>query len=111
MSEVAQDADAVVEADEDRALLRNGFAVIHRHAAGAEREAAAVDPDHHRQLRARCRILTRPDVEIEAVLAGRLLAEIVVEIVPAQHLDALARQTIGVIIALPRLVLLRRAPA
>ena len=43
-----------------------------------------------------------PDVHVEAVFAGRLLAEVVVDVVRSQHLDALGHLAIGVVDALPR---------
>ena len=66
--EEAKAAQAVVEAHEDEAAPRELRAVVHGRRAAAVDEAAAVDPHHHRQLR-RGRLLGRPDVEVQAVLA------------------------------------------
>ena len=49
MREEAEDAEAVVERDDDDALAGEGLAVVPRLGAGAGLEAAAVDPHHHRQ--------------------------------------------------------------
>ena len=68
MREEAEAAEAIVEAHEDDAAPREVRAVVDGRRAAAVDEAAAVDPDHHRQLR-RGRLLGRPDVEVEAVLA------------------------------------------
>ena len=49
-------------------LRAKAVAVVAGLGAGAGLEAAAVDPDHHRQAFAG-RLRRRPDVEVEAVLA------------------------------------------
>src|SRR5690606_40977582 len=61
-------ADAIRDADEDDALLRELRAVIGGRSRRARGEAAAVDPHHDRQALVRAP-RRRPDVEIEAVLA------------------------------------------
>ena len=111
MREEAQRADAVVEIDEDDALFGEVFAAVHRHPAGAEGEAAAVDVDDHRQLCSGLRGPARPHVEVEAILARRLLAEIMIDVMASQHLDAFRGLAVGVIDALPWRDRLRLAPA
>ncbi len=111
MRHIAERADPVVEADEDHAFLGDVFAAVHRHPAGAEREAAAVDPDDHGQAGAEFGVAARPDVQIQAVLAGRFFPEIMIEVVAAQNLNAFGGHAVGVIDALPGLDRLRLAPA
>ncbi len=67
MRQEAEGADAVVEGDDDHALLGQGVAVADRHVAAAFVVGAAIDPEHHRKLLAG---LGRrgPDVQVEAVL-------------------------------------------
>src|SRR5215204_3252827 len=65
-------AEPVVEGDDDRALRGEILAVVPLQAAGAAGEPAAVDPQHHRTPIA-LTIGAGPDVEREAVLAGRWL--------------------------------------
>ena len=65
-----EDAQPVVDRDDDDALARERVAIVPRLAAGARLEPAAVDPHHHRQPIARRR-RRGPDVQIEAVLARR----------------------------------------
>ena len=64
----ALDADAVVERHhDDAAVPREAAAVVFGQAGHADRVGAAVDPDHHRQPRARAR-LGRPDVDRQPVV-------------------------------------------
>ena len=111
MGEEAQGADPVVEVDEDDAFPGEVFASVHRHPARAEREAAAVDVDDHRQFCPRRRGPARPDVEGEAILTRRLLAEIMIDVVAPEHLDAFRRLAVGVVDALPGRDRLWLAPA
>ena len=55
-------------------------------------------------------LAARPYVEVEAILAGRLLAEIMIDVVASQHLDAFRRLAVRVIDALPALDRLRFSP-
>ena len=74
MREEAEHTQAVVHADHHHAFLRQVLAILPRFGSSARREAAAIDPHHHRQARLRgCG--RRPHVEIEAVFAGTLVAE------------------------------------
>src|SRR6185436_10960009 len=111
MREKAERADAIRQRDVDDALLRELFAVVVGHRSGADRETAPVDPDHDRHSLRAGSAWWRPDVQIEAILAGRLLAEVVVDVMCAQRLNAFRRCAIGVIRALPRRHRLRRTPA
>ena len=64
----ALDAHAVVERhDDDAAVTREAAAVVFGEAGHADRIGATVDPDHHRQPRARAR-LGRPDVDRQPVV-------------------------------------------
>ena len=67
MRQEAEGPHAVVEGDDDHALLGQGVAVADRHVAAAFVVGAAIDPHHHRQLLAG---LGRrgEDVQVEAVL-------------------------------------------
>ena len=110
MRHVAEHADAIVEVDEDGAALGHVLAVVIGHARRAEGPAAAIDEDDHRAAVAGLGFGRRPDIEVEAVLAGRLLAEIVVDVVGAQHLDAFGPLAVGIPDAVPA-DRLRRLPA
>ena len=101
MREEAERPHAVVDADEHDTLAREVLAVVDRAGGGAEGEAAAVDPDEHRNAVAR-RPGRRPDVEVEAVLAHVPLAVPLVGIRP---------ELLGRPHALPPGGGLRRAPA
>jgi hypothetical protein len=48
MRHESEGAEAVVEVDEDRAMLGDVLAAVERHAAGPDGETAAVDVDQHR---------------------------------------------------------------
>ena len=111
MREKAQGADAIVEVDEHDALLGEVFASVHRHPARSEREAAAVDIDDNRQLRSGLRGPAGPNVEIEAILAGRLFAEVMIDVVTSQHLDAFRRLAIRMVDAFPGSGRQRLAPS
>ncbi len=110
MRHVAEHADAVVEVDEHRAAFGHVLAAVIGHARRTKSTAAAIDEDDHRPLVARFRLRRRPQVQIEAVLAGRLFTEIVVDVVGAQHLDAFRPLAIGIPDPVP-LDRLRRLPA
>ena len=109
MREEAQRADPVIERHDDRALIRQRLAAVERQRGRADRPAAAIDEDHDRPLLARPR--RRPDIEIEAILARRLLAKIENRILGAQRLQAHRRIAVGDEIALPGDDRLRRLPA
>lgn len=68
--EETEGAQAVVEGDDDETFAGEGLAVVAGARAGADAEAAAVDPDQDRAalLGGGC---TGPDVEVQAVLAHR----------------------------------------
>ncbi len=68
-AEKSETAETIIEADEDNAVLREMRAVIDGRRGTAIDEAAAVNPDHDRQLLRGIR--RTPDVQIEAILAGR----------------------------------------
>jgi hypothetical protein len=72
MGHEAERPEPVVERDEHDALVREIALHEDRVAAGALLEGAAVEPDHHRPARVGGGRGT-PYVEIEAVLAHRLL--------------------------------------
>src|SRR5262249_25386676 len=88
-------ADAVIEAHEHGAVFRDVLAAIDRHARRSDRAAATVDEHDHRQVRAGFRRRRSPDVEPETVLARGLLAEVVVDVMRPQHLNALRTEAIG----------------
>ena len=71
MREKAERVEAMVERDHDDAARGELRAVVARLRSRADREPAAVNPDHHRQRRV-ARLRRRPDVEIEAILADAL---------------------------------------
>jgi len=72
MVEGAEPAQTIIERHDDDAMLRQFHAVIDRKRGPAEDERTAIDPYHHGQFRAR-RIVGRPDIERQAVLALRQL--------------------------------------
>src|ERR1700683_4588169 len=59
--------DAIAECNNDYSPARESIAPIERHGGGTVEEAAAIDPDDHRQV---FRLRRRPDVEVKTVLAG-----------------------------------------
>ena len=109
MREKAQRAEAVVDRDEDLALLDERNALIQRLVAEAALEAAAVDPEMHRQVLAR-RVRRRPDVQVQAVLALRVVQKRVHADEPAV-LDAHVAERRAIAHARPGRGRLRRAPA
>src|SRR5215467_13501392 len=111
MRHEAKGAEAIVEVDEDGAAPGDALATIKRHAGGPDREPAAVNVDEHRQPGAELRVGGRPDIHVEAVLARRLLAKVMVEIVAAKNLDAFGRKAVGVVYTDPGLQRLRLSPS
>ena len=109
MREETHRPDAVGEIDPHHALFGQPFARIIGHARRADGEPAAVNPHDHRQLFARQRGC--PDIEVKAILAGRLGAEIMVHRPPATGLQAHRRKAVSVVDALPFRRWLRRLPA
>ncbi len=106
----SEEADPIVEVHEDRAAAGHGLAVVVGHAGRTDGASPAVYEHEDRVVVAGRGVRRRPDVEVEAVLAGRLLAEIVVDVVRPQHLDALGALAVGVPDPGPAEGL-RRAPA
>ncbi len=93
MAEKAQRADAVIKGHGHDALARQSITGIERQRRGTDGPAAAINEDHDRLLRlSRAR---RPDVQIEAVFAARLFAEIEDGVFWPQRLQAHRRETIG----------------
>src|SRR5690349_684985 len=102
MREDAERAQPVVDRDHDDAAARERGAIEYR--AAADHETAAVQPDGDRPAVARA-ACSRPDVEVEAVLArrqggGRRRARI--EACIAGNLHAARTETRGIPHALPR---------
>src|SRR6266704_146811 len=110
MRHVAEHADAIVEVDEDGAAFGHVLAAVIGHTRRAQRPAAAVDEDDDRAAVTRPGFRRCPEVEVEAVFTGRLFAEIVVDVVGAQHLNAFGTLAVGVPDAVPA-DRLRRPPA
>ena len=96
--------EAVVDRDEDDALLRERLAVVARLGPAASLEAATVDPDHHGCLGG---LGGGVDVDRQAVLAE--LGEL--DVVEDARLDARRTGLGRVAHAVPRLHRLRRLPA
>ena len=96
MGHEAQQADAIVEVDEDRPAPGHVLPVIIGHAGRADGAAAPVDEHDHRKPIPGLRLGRGPEVQIEAVLPRRFLAEIVVDVVRPQHLDAFRPLAVGV---------------
>src|SRR6185437_8170692 len=65
--------EAIIERDDHDALAGELVAQLIRVGAGTVLETPAVDPEHHRQVRTGC-FFWRPDVQIQAVLAHRLIS-------------------------------------
>ena len=91
MGEEAQRIEPMIDGDDDNAARGETRAVVARLGAGADDEAAAMNPDHHRQARAVAWSGRRPNVEMKAILGGRGAAE--VDIVPHDALHANAPRT------------------
>ena len=70
MREEAERVEAMVDGDDDDPLRRQPAAVVTRLRAGTDDEAAAVDPEQHRQVSRLARRGRSPDVEIEAILGN-----------------------------------------
>src|ERR1700722_16774461 len=70
MGEKAEDAEAIVEADDDDAPGRQRAAVGRGISRGAELKAAAMNPHHHGPLLVSL-LRGGPDIEIEAILIAR----------------------------------------
>src|SRR6266700_1991781 len=70
MGEKAEDAEAIVEADDDDTPGCQRAAVSGRIGGGAELKAAAVNPDHHGPLLVSL-FRSGPDIEREAILTAR----------------------------------------
>jgi hypothetical protein len=111
MREKAERTDAIGERYVDDTFLRQLLAAVVGHRRRADREAAAVDPDYDGHGLRAGTARRRPDVQIEAILAGGFLAEVVIDVVRAQRLNALRSRALGVIGALPWRYGLRRTPA
>src|SRR5580704_8718446 len=92
MSQEPQRIKPMVDADEDDAARGKARAVVARFGAGADDEAAPVNPNHRRQARACPRGGRRPNVEIEAILRGCGSAE--VDIVPYDALHGMRPKAI-----------------
>src|SRR6185437_2852407 len=104
MRHEAENADAVIDGDDDNALPRQRIAVIDRDRTRAELERAAIEPHHHRQLRAARR--GGIDVERQTILTDLGAAQLDVRHLHriVAELDAGARRG-------PGRGLLRRLPA
>ena len=70
MREEPEDVHPVIEVHEDDAFLGKVRAVVLVLRTGAAGVAAAMDEDHHRQLRVGA-LGRRPDVDVQAVFAHR----------------------------------------
>jgi hypothetical protein len=108
MRKEAKDIQAVVDAERDDAALRHARAVVARLRAVAGDVAAAVEIDQHRQP-LRCWLGRRPHVEVQAILAHAIRAE--VHVAEDGQLHGARPELIGLAHARPRRGRLRRAPA
>src|SRR3954451_22225162 len=70
MREEAEAAQAVIEADQDNAVLCKALSGIDRRRTSAIYEPAAVNPDHDGQL-ASATFYRRPDVHVKAIFTRR----------------------------------------
>src|SRR6476659_4367743 len=75
-------AEAVVEGDDDGALLRQGPTVMALFAAESGEESTAVNPHQHRSRRTTVQRI-RPDIQVETILrhSGRERIDIAVRLV------------------------------
>src|SRR6266702_3524361 len=110
MRHVAKHADAIVEVDKDGAPLGHVLAAVIGHARRTECPATTVYEDNDRAAIAWLGFGRCPEVEVEAVFTGRLFAEVVIDVVGAQHLNAFGTLAVGVPDAVPA-DWLRRPPA
>ena len=105
MGEKAEEAEAIVEADDDDTLGRQAASVGGGIGRRAELKAAAVKPHHHGPLLVRL-LRSGPDVERKAILAARPRPRIILERGERRRAEG---QRIAH--ATPRRRRLRRAPA
>ena len=110
MREEAERSYAIGERDVDDAFRGEMLAAVVGHRRRPDGEAAAVDPDDDRHERRARIVWRRPDVQVKAILARRLFAEVVIDVVRAQRLNAFGRGAIGMIGPLPRGHRLRWTP-
>ena len=108
MGEEAQRIEPMVDGDDDNAARGKTRAVVARLGAGADDEAAAVNPDHHRQARAIAWSGRRPNVQMQAILGGCGAAE--VDVVPHDALHGMRAKLMCRPHACPGRSRLRRAP-
>ncbi len=110
MRQEAEAAEPVVHRDDHDAVARQPVPLEDRQGSRSHQECAAVEPDHHRTLLV-ARRRGRPDVQIEAVLAFRLWAEIADRGLGTIGLNAARPERHRRPRAAPRLRRLRRPPA
>src|SRR2546421_7811745 len=108
MRKEAKDIQAVVDAEGDDVALRQTRAVVARLRAVAGDVAATVEIDQHWQP-LRCRLGGRPHVEVQAVLAHAIRAE--VHITEDGELHGPRTEIAGFAHARPRRSRLRPGPA
>ncbi len=112
MAEKTKSAEPVIDGDDDQTLLRQFFAIIRRHFAGAFAKSAAVNPNKHRTLFIGI-LCARPNVEAKAIFAHVVLHHELFRPRIArtgQHLHATVRKLVGLPDAAPLLGRLRWAP-
>src|SRR5262245_27510288 len=107
MRKETEDAEAVIDRDEDDPLACERLAVVAWLGAGPGLEAAAVNPHHHRQAIGRRR-RGRPDVQVQAIFAGWAAK---VDVAEDVTLHALRAELDRIAHALPRRRGLRFPPA
>ena len=95
----SEDAEAIVDGDEDDALEWQKVAVVARLVAAAAGVAAAMNPEHDRQLALVVGVGGRIDVQKEAILAGSSVLED--HVVEDAALGAVRAILGGVALALP----------
>lgn len=84
MHKKSENAQPVVHADHDHALLRQVRAILPSLGSCARGEASAINPHHHRQLRAR-RFRRDPHIQRQAVFTAAGIAKVHVAIDSSLH--------------------------
>ena len=93
MSEETQRIEPMIKGDDDDASCRKMRAVVASFGDRAYDKAAAMNPNHRRQARARPRSSGRPDVEIEAILGDA--GGVRIDVVPDDALQRITAEGMG----------------
>src|SRR5688572_21959854 len=111
MREEAECTDAICRGNINDAFRCEPLTVVVCHRRRADRETAAIDPDNDGHWRRADTVWWCPHVQVQAIFARRFFAEVMIDVVCAQSLNAFRRSTSCVISPFPMWQWLRRTPA